>query len=245
MKLGAWLFAATLPVLAAMLVLSLAGRRDESAEPAEQGATIDAQGAATDEPRAATDERPAWIREPPPFVFEPDLTLPAINDASRELNASLNRSIRDRIAADVDAELARLFGRNREENAILPALPGVAGFDVAICPRSMNCLNARLLEEADNPNWARPMEARIFDTLARSTPGGLAQVDVVCRETICGVLLPSSPGAVQPNLNDAARLLRSELGFSAHYQMTQQPELQAIYLSTELPEWWPRVFGDE
>ena len=135
-------------------------------------------------------------------------------------------------------------GFGGEENIVLPALPGISGFEVAICPASRNCLNARLLEQADDPSWARPMEAGIFGELSR-LPGGVGQAHVVCRQTICGILLPLSPGAIRPDRTPFIGRLQTEFGFSPYYNTADSADLQAIYLTTVLPSWWPVTESDD
>ena len=83
------------------------------------------------------------------------------------------------------------------------------------------------------------MEARILAELAERIGSGLGQVYVVCRETICGVLLPSFPGAEVMDAQELANQLAKELGFSPfNYIAVDDPNLQAMYFTSEVPEWF-------
>jgi hypothetical protein len=83
------------------------------------------------------------------------------------------------------------------------------------------------------------MEARIFSEISSQTQtrGGLAQVHVVCRETVCGILLPLSSQTDRLNIVEFGRELAEELGFAQH-SLANRNDFQAIYLS--ISEYQPR-----
>jgi len=234
MRIRILVIAALLPVGALLGVLSVFRGSDrpipETNIPAETSVNNDA------------DEIPSWVLEPIPLSPDSPPDAPWIDPLSFEeigrnidqFNDDLYASINQSIADSIESELRPRF--DREENVTLPVLPGLDSFELAICPRSLNCLNEQLLSQADDPVWARAMESRIFGELARHPVAGRVPAHVACRQTICGIAFPYAPGAEQLELDPLVRELAESLGFSPYYNLTvDREDLQAIYLTTEVP----------
>ena len=122
--------------------------------------------------------------------------------------------------------------REDPEWPVVPALPGVNGFPIKVCPYFTACLSDRLANEEDDPDWARSMESRLLAEVARHAAGGLSQVHVVCRRTTCGVLLPSAAGTTRPDIEQLKAQLAPALGFVAS-RSAELGDFQAIYLTTD------------
>jgi hypothetical protein len=233
MKPGLVIVAIALPLAAALLVLVDSPRRDApvrqlGSEPAGERAL------------------PSWVEKPIPYVAPIDLELdapgtdggriPGLNAAieaeMRALQVSLDQDFRSMLVSP--SGISGVQSAEYEQYMTDPdwptvaAVPGVSGFAIRVCPSFMRCLSDRLGDERDEPNWARPMEARLYAEVARHAGNGLSQLHVVCRETICGVLMPAVAGVDRQNLFQLGTRLTDELKFSRH-AIADRADFQAIY----------------
>ena len=249
MKARVLIVAASLPALALIIALQYSSRRD-----APDAVAIE-EAPASASPATADGEVPDWVREPLRFdddadsanAFVFDRNQPTIEEAGAEAEVRLRLWLEEQLPRGlgtpgvVSEEAARQFEalqRYQSDPAwpTVPAVPSVNGFNIRVCPDFQHCLSDQLASEPDDPAWARPMESRLLAEVANHASGGLPQLHVVCRRTICGVLLPSVPDAARLNTTEMAARVAEELGFE-HYRIANRDDFQAIYLTIapELP----------
>jgi hypothetical protein len=176
-----------------------------------------------------------------------DAEWAAIDRTAERIGSTMLESINDDFRASIDAGISQRASPLERNQQLLdemnryrrdpawptgPAVPGVAGFEIQQCPETRTCLSDLLRDETDDPAWSRPMEARIMGELAGQAAGGVAQVHVACRQTICGVLLPSASGDSRVNLVQVGERLAAALGFAGH-TLADRTNFQAIYLSVD------------
>ena len=121
----------------------------------------------------------------------------------------------------------------------VPALPGIAGFEVRdfgdfvrLNPRK------RLFDESDDPEWSRPTENRIYNELQRLVDFPVVTLHVVCRSSTCGLVysFPSS-NLRGDNYNYYAEQLADALGFSGFHGGVTKPLNGIWYTYIYLGDW--------
>lgn len=120
--------------------------------------------------------------------------------------------------------------------AKMPALPGLAGFDV---PDIFDTSPAhQLADEPDDPSWARGMEGQVLSTIASLIDFPVNSMHAVCRTKTCGLVLSyrSSDHSIS-NYNYYAQELADELGFSGFHAGVTMPRSGNAYMSIYVGDW--------
>jgi hypothetical protein len=235
-KLKALAIAVSLPLVAAIVVLTVSPRRDSPIQPATGDSARSSDLTAPEATESSLP--PEWLTAPLPDPFGPDSDAPGADSPDEDLP-----SVGDRQAM-VRKALVNILEENGQAPYTLdlhfgldnlrshPALPGVSGFEVLDCAPHSNCPSDRLVEESDDARWARPMEARIMGALAAHSNEGIAQEYVVCRRTVCGIVLPVAPGAEHMDIYALGKQLVEDLGFDKATSWFVAPDehFQTLYL---------------
>ena len=142
---------------------------------------------------------------------------------------------------DIDGRKVFVPEREPEPPPKVSALPGVSGFELSARYGDLVVHPAQsLANEPEDPAWSSDMEARIFGELSMALQGvTVSQIEVVCRTTMCGVVIDYVPGpGVNLRLNQVRHHLVESLGFGVKGStLGNDSSFMAIYLSsTDPPE---------
>jgi hypothetical protein len=123
--------------------------------------------------------------------------------------------------------------------AMMPALPGLAGFEVRDIVDSSP--SHRLANEADDPSWARGMEGQVLNTIASLIDFPVTTIHAVCRTTTCGLVFAyRSSEHSERNYNFFAQQLADELGFTGYHGGVNMPRSGNWYMTIYLGDWETR-----
>ena len=216
------------------------------------------------DPRELEADRPVATRLPE-SASDVAARTPQASEATPEVPAPQDRPVADVDAIpDSCAEMSRMLalrptlsvgfaeGRDDERGCAMalrflsdqrvPALPGLAGFEVSDMG-GLDTLDPRglLFDETDNSEWSRPMEGLIYNEIGDLLDFPVVTLQAVCKSSTCGFLFAySNSDHHGGNYNYYAQKLADSLGFTGFHAGHSSPRSGIGFTYIYLGAWETR-----